>query len=70
MKEVLTMKKALGKKKTLQNGTLVAYSCDCISVCKSLASCNCITDQTLASSNSTTSFGKIVASTMSGTTWG
>ena len=29
--------KALGKKKTAQNGTLVAFACDCISVCKSLA---------------------------------
>lgn len=25
--------KALGKKKTAQNGTLVAFACDCISVC-------------------------------------
>ena len=40
--------KALGKKKTAQNGTLVAFACDCISVCKSLASCNCATDITLA----------------------
>lgn len=43
--------KALGKKKTAQNGTLVAFACDCISVCKSLASCNCATDITMRDTN-------------------
>lgn len=61
--------KALGKKKTVQNGTLVAFACDCISVCKSLASCNCATDITMRDTNSTTSFGKIVSKTMSGENW-
>lgn len=61
--------KKLGKKQTAQSGTMVAFACDCISVCKSLASCNCITDASLRDTSSTTSFGKIVAKTMSGENW-
>ena len=35
------MKKQLGKKAHVQEGTMTAFACDCISVCQSSAFCNC-----------------------------
>ncbi|MDD3415192.1 MAG: CLI_3235 family bacteriocin precursor [Lachnospiraceae bacterium] len=65
------MRKVLGKKNASQSGTVVAFACDCISVCQSSAFCNCTT--TAAQSNTyATSMGKIVATALSGSNfmWG
>ena len=35
------MKKQLGKKAHVQEGTMTAFACDCIYVCQSSAFCNC-----------------------------
>lgn len=58
--------KKLGKKDRMQNGTLVAFSCDCISTCQSYAVCDCSSNPANWTNNNAASMGKIVASALSG----
>lgn len=39
------MKKGLGKKARVQDGTLVAFSCDCTSTCATVTCYNCTIDK-------------------------
>lgn len=52
------MKKQLGKKAHVQEGTMTAFACDCISVCQSSAFCNC-TSAATQSNTYAASMGKI-----------
>ena len=65
------MKKQLGKKAHVQEGTMTAFACDCISVCQSSAFCNC-TSAATQSNTYAASMGKIVATALSGSNymWG
>ena len=44
-KEGLAMKKELRKKARVQDGTLVAFSCDCTSACSTVTCYNCTIDK-------------------------
>lgn len=61
------MKVTLGKKKSAENGTLIAFaSCSCDSSCK-LLSCNC-TDQTTARNTlNLQNYSKLLSKAISGT---
>lgn len=67
----LSYEKQLGKKAHVQEGTMTAFACDCISVCQSSAFCNC-TSAATQSNTYAASMGKIVATALSGSNymWG
>ena len=57
----------LGKKDRMQNGTLMAFSCDCIATCNTVP-CTCSDSSTYANTMAA-NMGKVVASAMSGGVW-
>lgn len=63
----------LGKKASSQNGTMTAFACDCMSICASYANCTqYCTSGTAFESGYYTSYGKLVANSLSGSNflWG
>lgn len=57
----------LGKKERMQNGTMMAFSCDCIATCDSVP-CNCVPPTTMANTDAA-NMGKVVATALSGGVW-
>ncbi len=65
------MKKVLGKKTRVQEGTLMAFACNCMSECQSYAYCSC-TNTVLDSNDNASKMGKLVSTALSGSNylWG
>ena len=60
------MKKVLGKKNSMQDGTLVAFAnCSCDSSC-SLLGCSCTSDETPSSTLKLQNYSKLLATAISG----
>ncbi len=60
------MKKTLGKKASVQNGTLIAFgNCDCNADCRML-DCDCTSKTTPANTLSIQTFAKLMNVSMSG----
>ncbi len=59
------MKKALGKKAKVQDGTLVAFSCSCDSQCASIPCSNC-TDTSAFSTVNLQNYSKGLTTAISG----
>ncbi len=59
--------KKLGKKERMQNGTMMAFSCDCIATCNTVP-CNCSDFSTNANTRAA-NMGKVVATALSGGVW-
>lgn len=59
------MKKALGKKAKIQDGTLVAFSCSCDSQCASIPCYNC-TASTASSTVNLQNYSKGLTTAISG----
>ena len=59
------MKKALGKKNSLNNGTVTAFACNCMSVCNIGCTCGTTDANTTLSQN----LAKVVSSGMQMSTW-
>ena len=57
----------LGKKERMQNGTMMAFSCDCIATCSTVP-CNCASATTDDNTN-VSNMGKVVATALSGGVW-
>lgn len=65
------MKKTLGKKTHVQDGTMMAFACDCISECQAYAYCSCA-DPSLNKNDNASKMGKLVSTALSGSNylWG
>ncbi len=60
------MKKALGKKNSVQNGTLVAFaSCSCDSSCRILG-CDCTTGDTAQNTLNLQNYSKLLTKAING----
>ena len=59
------MKKALGKKTKVQDGTLVAFSCSCDSQCASIPCYNC-TESTASATVNLQNYSKGLTTAISG----
>ncbi len=60
------MKKTLGKKNSFNDGTVMAFACDCMSVCNIGCSCS---GTTAYSTTNVQNLAKVVSSGMQLSTW-
>ena len=66
-KEGMGMKRTLGKKNCVQDGTLVAFaSCSCDSMC-SILGCDCSTGDTASNTLRLQNYSKLLSKAISGT---
>ena len=61
----MAMKKALGKKNSVSNGTVMSFACNCMTVCN--IGCTCGT--TDASTTNAQNLAKVVSNGMQMSTW-
>lgn len=60
------MKKALGKKATMKDGTMVAFACSCDSSCKMLG-CSTCSEETAQNTVNLQNYSKLLSKAISGT---
>ncbi len=59
------MKKPLGKKNSMQDGTLVAFSCSCDSSC-SILGCTCTSEETPKNTLNLQNYSKLLTKAIQG----
>ena len=64
--------KKLGKKTCGQNGTMTAFACDCMTICRANTDCATYCSSTLEASGFYTPYGRLVSTALSGSNflWG